>query len=113
MASASIRPISMTRRTLAAGAVSCLLADLASGWALAGDALESGQFRDKVMALMKRARPDLHLIAPLGDSALITIDNHSIYLNNLYSRVRVAPPEDREAIILDFISAMAEAYDHK
>jgi uncharacterized protein YtpQ (UPF0354 family) len=110
---ASIRPISMTRRALAAGAVSCLLADLAPGWALADDALASGQFRDKIMAFMKRARPDLHLIAPLGDPALITIGNHSIYLNNLYLRVSVAPPEDRETIILDFISAMAEAYDHK
>jgi hypothetical protein len=110
---APARPIAITRRTFAVGAAAFALADFAPGLALAADPLESGQFRAAVMALMKRARPDLHLVAPLGDPALITIDNRSIYLNNLYSRVSVAPAENRDAIILEFISAMAEAFDHK
>src|SRR5260370_26864436 len=91
---ASVRPVSTTRRTLMVGAGSALLADLVPRWALAADPLESGQFRDEVMTLMKRARPDLRLVAPLGDPALITIDNRSIYLNNLYSRVSAARAEN-------------------
>jgi uncharacterized protein YtpQ (UPF0354 family) len=95
--------IGATRRALILGAASMLGAAVS---AYAGDPLASGQFREEVLAVLRRNRPDWQIEAP-SDPAVLEFGGREIYLFNLYLSVRGRSGEDREGVILKFADAMA------
>jgi len=103
-----INPCISTRRAFAAGALAAALATPLP--AFAADPLASGQFRDEVVALLRRQRPKLQLEL-LPHPAALRVGRQEVYLANLYQSCLEATGARREAIILAFFDAMTSAPD--
>jgi uncharacterized protein YtpQ (UPF0354 family) len=101
--------LSLTRRDVAAGIASLAFSGVASPAVFAAaDGLASGQFRDEVVEVLRRNRPNLRLeLSP--DPAVLTVDQGRVYLGNLYQNCTGATHQEREARILQFFDAMASA----
>jgi uncharacterized protein YtpQ (UPF0354 family) len=74
------------------------------GRAFAADALDSGQFRIEVMALLKQKRPKWQISAA-RDVTEIMIGSQRAYLGNLYKTLGGRTGKAREDRILDFFDA--------
>lgn len=98
-------PIAVTRRSLTAGAAALALASLSPRFAVAA-ALTSEQFRDEVIEILRRVRPEWRVEALPHDPTTLLIDNERLYLTNLFSRFGELGPSEREAGILRFVDAM-------
>jgi hypothetical protein len=91
-----------TRRALILGAA-CLLGSSLS--AFAEDPLASGQFRDEVVALLRRNRPDWRIALP-PNPILMEANGRQVYLLNLYLSLGKKTGEEREKVILTFADAI-------
>jgi uncharacterized protein YtpQ (UPF0354 family) len=99
--------IIFNRRTFVAG-ISGLAIEGIPATALAEDALKSGQFRDEMVAWLRRARPNWQ-VKLLADPAGLEIDHLEVYLDNIYRRVAGVSGPAREARIQSFFDAMESA----
>jgi uncharacterized protein YtpQ (UPF0354 family) len=79
------------------------------GSAIAADPLASGQFRDEVVEVLRRNRPNLRFELS-SDPAVLSIDKGRVYLGNLYQNCSGATRQERETRILQFIDAMASGF---
>ena len=102
----------VTRRAAAAGAAAIAGVGfaLASGFALATDTLTSGQFRDEVVELLRRERPNWKLELP-DNPLVLLVNGRPTYLANLYQGAIAATGPRREKGILSFFDAMASGFD--
>ena len=103
----SAAPIEVTRRGWAAGAAAFALAGPVS--AAEGDALTSGQFREEVIALLRRERSRWRLEAPANPLVLL-VDGHILYLVNLYQTALRATGPGRQQAILAFFDKMESGF---
>lgn len=97
----------ITRRVLT-GAAAFAFAGAPPGPALAADPLASGQFRDEVVDVLRRNRPNWRLESP-SDPTTVIVDRKPAYLANLYLSVRSGTRAEREVGILRFFDAVIPA----
>lgn len=71
----------------------------------AADDLENGAFRQEVLALLSRRRPQWKF-EPAGKSDTIVSGSKRLYLGNLFDLVQGRRDEDRESHILEFADAV-------
>jgi uncharacterized protein YtpQ (UPF0354 family) len=104
----SLGQLMLTRRSLAAGAISLACASIASPAIFAAAEISMDQFRNEVVDVLRRNRPNLSLELS-EDPASLTVNNGELYLGNLYQTVAGAGRQQRETRILQFIDAMVAA----
>ena len=102
-------PLKLTRRALVAGAVGLGLPIVRSF--AEGEDLADGRFRDEIVELLHRLRPDWTVETTASPVAL-SIRRRTVYLVNLYQSVRGVSGRERTAKTLSFFDAMTETGDN-
>jgi uncharacterized protein YtpQ (UPF0354 family) len=100
--------VNLRRRAMIAGAAALAISPIRSF--AAADDLADGRFRDEVVELLHRLRPDLP-VETTDSPVALRIRQNLVYLVNLHQAVSGASAEARKAKVLSFVDAMAAGDD--